>query len=448
MKKIFLTVVFNIFSLLSAQNPDYTRSMDSLMRDLEQHNAFSGSVLLQKEGKTIYTGEYNKLGNHSNQYRVGSLTAVFTAIITFQLIEEGKLTLETTLDQYYPTIKNADKITVASLLGHSSGIYNYLEWNAYYTSKHKKITKKEMLDLILQGKPEFKPGQDRIYSNTNYLLLGYIIEDVTQKTYAENVTIRIVNKIGLQNTYCETSEKEYPQRNISYLYNGAKWTTEIDTHPSFISSAGAIVSTTADISKLMEELFKGKLVSEKSLTQMKRTNQKGIGYGLYKMPFYDKIGYGYVGNIDEFYSFTIYFPTEGLSISLLSNGGSVKLEEVALGLFSKYMNKTYQLPDFTTYTSQTSPSTKMYTGVYKATLIGLITVGEFEIREAANNYLFLSIYAEGKEGQKILLERKGEHKFYGRKNNADFDFTLNKKGEVSALRITQNKISISCKKIM
>ena len=448
MKTILLILVFSISGLLVAQHSDYSKSIDNLMRSLAENKAFSGSVLLQKEGKTSYKGEFNTVGTPSDKYRVGAITEVFTAIIIFQLIEEGKLTLETTLDQYYPTIKNADKITITQLLGHLSGIYNYAEWDDYYTSKHKKFTKKEMINLIVQGKPEFKPGQDRSYNNANYVLLGYIIEDITQATYAENVAIRIANKLGLQNTYCETDEKEYPKRNASYLYNGATWTKEADSHPSFTFSAGAIVSTTADLSKLIEALLTGRLIAEKSLAQMKKTNQKGIGYGLLKMPIFDQIGYGHFGNIDEFQSFIGYFPTEGLSIAVLSNASNVKLNDVILGIASKYFNKAYQQPDFTTPQNQASASTKIYTGVYKATLIGLIDVGAFQIREAANNHLFLTIYADGKDGQKILLEPKGENKFYGRKNNSEFDFTINKKGDVTGMKVTQNKQSLNCKKVM
>jgi len=102
-------------------------------------------------------------------------------------VEEGKLSLDTKLAKYYQDIKNADKITIGNLLNHTSGIYNYLEWKDYYISKKKIFTQKEMLDLVYQGKSAFKPGDDSEYSNSNYLLLGYIIEDITGKSFAENL---------------------------------------------------------------------------------------------------------------------------------------------------------------------------------------------------------------------------------------------------------------------
>lgn len=448
MKELFLAIALGIFGLISAQNSDHTKSIDSLMNSFKQNNAFSGSVLLQKDGETVYKGEFNKFEGNSDKYRVGSITKIFTAVITFQLIEEGKLTLDTKLDEYYPDIKNADKITIGNLLNHTSGIYNYLEWNDYYVSKQKKFTKKEMLDIVAQGKPDFKPGKDCRYSNSNYLLLGYIIEDITGKPYAENLNVRITGKIGLQNTYCETGENQYSKRNASYSFDGEKWNKETETHPNFTFAAGAVVSTTEDLSKLMDNLLKGKLVSGASLAQMGKTNQKAIGYGLFLTPFYDKTGYGHSGNIDEFHSLTAYFPSDRLSVSVLSNGGNIALNEIVLGVVSKYYGRAYKRSDFSIYKSETAPQIKIYTGVYKAKLVGLINVGTFQISEAANNYLFLSMYEDGKDGQKILLEPKGENKFYARKNNAEFDFIVDKKGNVTGVKLTQNKQSINCKKIM
>ncbi|WP_051884388.1 serine hydrolase domain-containing protein [Chryseobacterium luteum] len=447
MKKIWFIFVFTIFSLVSAQNADYKKPIDSLMNYFQENNAFSGSVLLQKNGETIYKGEFNKFPDSTDKYRIGSITKIFTSIIIFQLIEEGKLTLDTKLNQFYPAIKYADKITIGNLLNHTSGIYNYLEWEDYYISKRKNYSKEEMLKLILQGKPDFKPGDDCGYSNSNYTLLGYIIEDITKKSYADHVKIRIADKTGLKNTYCETSETEYSKRNTSYLFDGEKWSKEPETNPGFTFAAGAIVSTTEDLSKLMNELFNGKLVSRNSLIQMQKTNAKGYGYGLFKTPFYEKSGYGHSGRIDEFHSFTGYFPDEKVSISVLSNGTNMKLNEIVLGVISKYYQKRYTYPDFTTYKKETAPPTEIYHGVYKAQLAGIITLGKIQITQAGKNHLFLSMYENGNDGEKMLLERKSDNTFYARKNNAELQFLLDKKGKVTGIQMKQGKQSIKCKKI-
>jgi len=448
MKKLYSLVILCVFGFLSAQNPDYKKSIDSLMNYLQENNAFSGSVLIQKNGETIYKGEFNKFANSSDKYRIGSITKVFTAIITFQLIEEGKLSLDTKLSQYFPTIKNADNIIIKNMLNHTSGIYDYLQWEDYYTKKSEDYTREDLLKLITQGKPEFKPGQDSSYSNSNYLLLGYIIEAITGKSFADNIKTRITDKIGLANTYVETSEKEYAKRNASYNYNGETWTKETETNPTFTLAAGAIVSSPEDLTKLMQNLFEGNLVSKSSLEQMEKTNTKTwIGYGLFKAPFYKKIGYGHSGRVDEFNSFVGYFPEDNLAFSFLSNGTNIKINEIVNGVVSKYYNTKYTYPNFTTYKSKTAPPTEIYIGNYKAQLAGLITVGKFQITQAGKDHLFVSMSDQGANSEKALLERKGENNFYARKFNSEFNFVLDKKGKVTGIQMTQGKQSIKCKKI-
>ncbi|WP_062697760.1 serine hydrolase domain-containing protein [Chryseobacterium indologenes] len=445
MKKVYLILILNFFGILSAQNPDYKKPIDSLLSYLQEKDAFSGSVLLQKNGETIYSGNFNKFPNSSNEYRIGSVTKIFTAIITFQLIEEGKFSLNSKLNQYFPDIKNSEKITIGNMLNHTSGIYDYLQWEDYYSKKNNVFSKDEILKLINLGKPDFKPGEDISYSNSNYILLGYIIENVTGKSFEENLKQRIINQLNLKNTYYETSESEYSKRNISYLYNGEKWLKETDTHPSFTLSAGAVVSTAEDITNLMDALFNGKLVSKNSLAQMETVNTKAFGYGLQIAPFYKKTGYGHTGRIDEFHSTVSYFPDDKLSLVILSNGNTVKLNTIAIGILSKYYGKKYNYPDFR-YESKTSLSTDRFTGVYHAKLAGIITVAKFQISKAGKNHLFLSMYNNGKEGEKRLLIPKNENTFYSPENDAEFDFTFNKKGNVTGAKLTQGKQSINCKK--
>lgn len=451
MRKICLLFILNFFSVLSAQNSDLKSSIDSLLINFKKNNAFSGSILLQKNGETIYKGEFNKFAEGSDQYRIGSVTKVFTAIITFQLIEEGKLSLDSKLSKYFPTIKNAEMITIGNMLNHTSGIYNYLEWEDYYDQKSKHYTREDMLKLVQQGKPDFKPGKDSSYSNSNYLLLGYIIEDITGRSYEENIRARILDKVGMHNTYCEKDLTQYGKRTKSYKFDGENWSKESDTHPSFTFATGDIVSTTEDLSKLMHELFKGNLISENSLEQMKKTNpQVALGYGLFKTPFYDKTGYGHTGRIDEFHSGVAYFPEDNFSIAMLANGTNIKLNDIVVGIVSKYYQKKYKNPDFTTYSSETAPSTEIYKGIYKAKLAGLITVGTFQITQAGKNHLFIAMYnreKEGKESRKALLKRTGENEFYSFDNGAELKFLLNEKGKVIGIKLTQGRQSINCKKV-
>lgn len=452
MKKIFLLLILNCFVSTYSQSTDYKKSIDSLLNYFQENNAFSGSILLQKDNQTIYRGEFNKFPNGTDKYRIGSITKIFTAVIVFQLIEEGKLKLDTKLSTFYPTIKYADKITIGNLLSHTSGIYNYLEWEEYYNQKSSIYTKENMLKLIQQGKPESKPNKESSYSNSNYTLLGYIIEDITKKEYSENVKCRIIHPLGLQNTYYETDKSESFKRNDSYKFDGEIWSKENDTHPSFTLAAGAMVSTTEDLSRLMFALFNGNLVSGKSLEQMKKTSlQTGIGYGLFRTPFYDKNGYGHTGRIDEFRAATSYFTADNLTLTILTNGTSIKLNDIALGIASKYYHINYQRPNLTAYENANAPQTQVYTGIYRAKLAGIIGIGKFKITQAGKNHLYIAMYNNEKdnvkESRKALLKRTGENEFYSFDANAKLQFLLNKKGVVIGIKLTQGNNAINCTKL-
>ncbi|WDF46598.1 serine hydrolase [Chryseobacterium sp. KACC 21268] len=444
MKKIYFFLIFNIFGFASAQNSDYKKSVDSLMDYLTKENSFLGNIELRKGNEIVYEYNSNPLEPKNGQYRIGSITKIFTAIVIFQLIEENKLTLDTKLIDFYPDIKNAKDITIENLLSHTSGIFNFTAWENYYSTRNQKFSKAQILEIINNGKPEFKPKKDCVYSNSNYTLLGYIIEDLTKKSYTVNVKERIIDKIDLKHTFVAESEQDV--NNIkSYLFNGEDWYEDMSSNPSLPFSAGAIVSSTSDLNQLMNQLFHGDLVSKKSLSTMQTLKNKTIGHGFFAAPFYDKICWGHTGRIDEFKSATFYFPAEDLYLSILTNGSRGNLNDVTVGLLSKYYGKKYSYPTF--YHSEIyEPKALVFTGTYRAKLAGLITIGEFEITEAKNGYLFMSELQDGKTGERALLERIDANTLYLRSAKGKLIFTL-ENDKVKKLILEQGKMSIKCKKI-
>lgn len=121
----------------------------------------------------------------------------------FQLIEQGKIKLSTPLSDFYPELENADEITIEHMLSHRSGLFNYTNATEFITYFNTYQTKEEMLQRLDSYPAVFSPNKKHEYSNTNYLLLGYIIEDVTGKSYEQVVKKNIFDRIGLSNTeYC------------------------------------------------------------------------------------------------------------------------------------------------------------------------------------------------------------------------------------------------------
>lgn len=448
MKIVLLTFfALNILVFVSrAQVSGFEKSADSLMNFLYAEKLFSGRVLVQKSGITLYSGDFNQISSSSARYKIGSVSKVCTAIMVYQLIEEGKLSEDMTIESFFPDLKYASSITVEQLLSHSSGIYNITSWEGYYASRNKQFSRQEILDLIGAHKPSFKPGEDCDYSNSNYILLGYMMEDITGKTYAANLKERVADPLGLKDTYCEVSGMQMPERESSWIFDGEEWQKDMDSDPSLPFSAGAIVSTTEDLARMMSALFHGELISPSSLARMQLLKSKSVGHGIFKAPFYEHEGWGHTGRIDEFRAFAGYFPEDSLTLIITSNGMSAPLNDIMIGLLSAYFDKEYAYPEVFPNAPQI-PDAGVFTGSYKAKLLGMFTVGRFRLYAAGHNYLFMSEGKdEGKLVEKVLLYRTGDMSFLSRESGGAMEFVKNRKGNVTKVYIVQKNFRLKCKK--
>jgi D-alanyl-D-alanine carboxypeptidase len=326
---------------------------DSLMDAIAINNKAMFSVSIEHDGTPVYSraigdrsieGANKTAATTSTRYRIGSITKVFTGVMTFQLIEEGKIKLSTPISDFFPGLLNGNKITIENLLNHSSGLHNFTNDSSYLSILDKKVTKADMLVKFKAMSQDFEPGTKHEYSNTNFVLLGYIIEAIDKDTYANSLKKRITSKIGLVNTYYGGKISEAGKEAFSYSWKNG-WQIETETDMSIPAGAGALVSTPADLNKFISELFAGKLISATSLNQMK-TIKDGYGMALFAVPFYNKSGFSHNGSIDGFQSQVIYFPEDKLAISYTANGVNTVMNSIVIGLLSIYYNRPYSIPSF------------------------------------------------------------------------------------------------------
>lgn len=128
---------------------------------------------------------------------------VFTAVMIFQLIEEKKLALETPLATLFPQLPTTRTITVDHLLSHHSGLHNITDDAAFEGY----VTQAQLLAWMAEAKPDFEPGAKGAYSNPNFMLLGYIVEQLTQMPYAQALQKRVVTKTGLRTATTRTTTR-------------------------------------------------------------------------------------------------------------------------------------------------------------------------------------------------------------------------------------------------
>lgn len=371
--KIFSALFFVLIlcSPIKAQNINRAK-MDSLFARLNASNKAMVSVTIYKNGKVLYNnaigykeieGENKTLADVHTKYRIGSITKMFTSTMIMQLVDEKKLTLDTKLSKFFPKIVNAQKITIANLLNHHSGIHNFTNDDEYLTYYTTQKTQAELLELFYKMPSDFEPGSKAQYSNTGYVLLGYIVEKVTGKNYKDELQSRIVKKIGLLETYFGGTIDAKKNEAQSYSFDGKSWVKEPETNMNIPHGAGAIVSTTTDLTKFATALFQGKLCSD-SLIKKITTMQNNYGMGCFEMPFDERISYGHTGGIDGFSSMLGYFKDDSVAVSLTCNGNNYSLNEIMIAVLSiTYYGDKYKVPTFSSVAIDANKLTA-YEGVY------------------------------------------------------------------------------------
>lgn len=370
MKRILLLLATCIATVACSSEQSLYPDLDKYLEILDENSKFMGSVSVSRGDTLIYSKAigYSDLDEEikattESEYKIGSISKSFTAVLVMQAVEKGLLTLETTLDNYFPSIKNSEQITIEQMLRHRSGIANYFTgFTMSYYEEAK--TRSVMVDTISIGSHKgeiLEPDSISSYSNSNYVLLTYILEDIHNEKFSEILKTNIVEPLGLKNTSMPDSQ----QGCWSYLFSSNEWGVVPETHPSAILGAGGIVSTPTDLNTFYYALFNGKLLSEKSLNQMMDTEKEGmpLGIGLLKMPHGKMVGYGHSGGIDGYISFAVYYPEDRISISITSNGVNYDFNYIYYIILRSIYDKPIENPQFDTITLAEEDLDK-YLGVY------------------------------------------------------------------------------------
>ena len=254
----------------------------------------------------------NKKNDPNYRFRTGSITKTFTSTIILQLMEEGLLQLDETFlnclkntktknifreIMYFEGINYSNKITIKNLLQHKSGIRDYFSDDERFfinlinfpnqSWKWREIMKK-YFEFGLHEKGVFRPGMGFHYSDTNYLLLAVLIEDLTHMTFHDVLETRIFNPLSLNDTYLEFFQNKKGSKPIIFPFHGNNNLKNVNT--SFDWGGGGLISSTIDLNVFIKSLLKGELFNDKRTLQLmmnfeddlnNSTQQKGkIAYGL------------------------------------------------------------------------------------------------------------------------------------------------------------------------
>jgi D-alanyl-D-alanine carboxypeptidase len=285
---------------------------------------------------------------------VGSITKTFTATAVLQLADTGALHLSDTVSRWVTTIPHADSITVEHLLRHTSGLFNYTDSQAFFalvqsTDKPRVWTPEELIEYATEDNHLFSPGGGWAYSNTNYILLGMIIQKIAQQSLAAVFRQGIFTPLKMTNTFLDGEEPTASRLVPGYSVHPEDSAQFIDMsnamHVSAAWAAGGIVSAAEDLLTFNRALFGRQLLRPVSLSQMTDFTVaadpvypmvNGYGLGLVSMTIAGRACYGHVGNIPGYSSLLAYLPDgEAYLVALMNQnytrlgGNKINVEVIA-----------------------------------------------------------------------------------------------------------------------
>jgi len=435
---IFLGLFAMLGSHLIGQTFDTSR-MDSLLQYFLDEGRASTSVAINIGGETVYNNSYGLKDISENnivyadadsRFRIGSITKTFTATLILKAIEEGHIKLETSLSSYYPKIVNAEKISIEHLLRHRSGINNYTD-NLEYRPLLSLLTDKNAVkEMMITLPSDFEPDAQFSYSNTGYMLLGYILEDIYKKEYRDLVKEYIIDPLGIQSYGYLSQVRQELNEVKSFINDGSSWMAIEDfTSPLIVDAAGAITMTAADLGVFWHALMNGSLVSKASLELM-TTMKDNYGLGLFKIPYGVRMGISHNGGIDGFNSNASYWEEKDMSVIVFVNGLNMEYNNILIGVLSVAFGDPYTYPtwDFAevdisilgsyqgTYENPTFPmDIKIF--VEDGQLYGQATgQGAFPLNpESETKFTF--------SGAAIIVDFDKENGFHFNQNGYEVDFT-------------------------
>lgn len=428
-------------------NNTISQNLNEYMNALVERKNFHGSVLVAKDGNVILNKGYSmadfeqSLANTSQtKHPIGSVTKQFTAMAIMQLCEKGLISIDDTIDKYLTDFPNAEKITIHNLLTHSSGLGDYLAINELYSLKDVQI--ENIINLLKDTPLEFEPGERYRYSNSGYLLLGYIVEKVSNMSYGQYLKENIFVPLNMENTgICFDGNTK--------MYDSSGYVGHLDVIPvddqlilDKSYGAGCLYSTTEDLYRWDQALYTESLVNKDTLdkifkgyVEIAEAYYSGYGwlirssqYG--KVTSHDGMTFGTSANIAR-------FTDKNLTIIILTNVRDYNVYNLTDILADIVFEKEYKMPEAYKEVQINSDVLEKYVGQYQ------IAPQVFVNITIENSSIFARV--TGQEALEIFPESKTEY-FY-KLVDAQITFEKDSDDEVTGLIIHQSGVDTPAQKV-
>ena len=356
--------------VLNAQTAD-PRLSQIIDAHMKSHD-FMGSVLIAKGDTVILSQGYGSANlewsipnSPSTKFRLGSVTKQFTAACVLLLEEKGKWNVNDPVKKYMPDAPPAwDRITIYNLLTHTSGIPNFTDFADYKDSEAKATTPLELVARFRAKALDFDPGTKWSYSNSGYVLLGYLLEKVSGQTYQQFLQENIFTPLGMKDSGFDSNSQIIPQHASGYSpgKDGPENAGFINMTIPF--SAGSLYSTTLDLLKWERGLFGGKVLSAQSLKEMTTPFKSNYAFGLNITESNGRKKIDHGGGIEGFNTEVAYYPEDQLTVIALANLNGGAPDEIANQLAAIIHGEKVVLPSERKEVTLPKEALQLYVGTY------------------------------------------------------------------------------------
>lgn len=351
MKLFSFIIICFLILLQSAAQDSLVQQLTTYAEAAEATGRLHGYVVVKHKGRLLLSKslgfsnyESKEKATPGTKFQIGSVTKQFTATVVLKLVEQGRLSLQDRLSKFFPEIPNADKITLAHLLNHTSGLFNYTNNRRIFDSLRTVSTTSEaMRQLFKTFQPQFEPGTKWDYSNTGYSLLGYIIEKVTGKTWEANIRAFIFQPLQLQHSGFNYKTAE-PRATGYYMIDEKNSFQSVILDSSVAFAAGSIYSTPNDLIKWDESLFTEKILSAAQKKMAFAPGLNKYGYGWFADTIHSKPVLHHGGAIDGFGVQNIINLQDSTIVLVMLNAEMEHPDKIARDLLGIVYGETINLP--------------------------------------------------------------------------------------------------------
>lgn len=415
--------------------PNIPAKVDEYLNAYVSQDRFSGSVLIAQGDNIIVRKGYNQADREHDvpntpetKFRLGSVTKQFTAVAVLQLQQQGQLNLDDTLSTYLPDYPHGDRITIENLLNHTSGIPNFTSFDDYQQVMRRDLSPPEIIDRFKDMDLGFQPGSQYSYSNSNYVLLGHLIEQISGQSYASFLREHVFDPLGMDDSGYDRRATILSHRAEGYNMNAqGELVNAAFIDMSIPYAAGALYSTVDDLHKWDRALDTDRLLSASLREQMFTPGKGDYGYGwiIDEYASHKRISHG--GGVNGFVSNIARFPEDDVVIAVLSNFIHAPIGQLSQDLAAIVFGQNYRLPEQRTAIQLDPELLERYVGTYQLNGQTLITI----TREG--DHLGIQLTGQPMFG----LYAKSKTEFFLKQVDAEVTFVTDDAGNVTRLILHQ-----------